>query len=453
MNLRQIVAAIVRWRLPLAAVLLASIAIAGAYAGLAQRTYTATSTLFFVPDRSATVNDLAQGNNYTQGILRSYGRLATLPVVLDPVINELKLGDTAEDLAERISVETPPNTVLMSISATDVSAERSAAIANAVAAQIPKALTTLAPPSAARAKDAVSLQVTTVATARTPAAPSDPNVPVVMAAGIAMGLILAGLIGSLLEFFVSPLLTSVAAGRKAPVLGVVPRTRGVWTLPLGTRPRSSFAEAVRTIRTNVQRTGVPDTLHTMVVTSALPREGRTTLAVNLALSLARTGRSAIVVDADLRRPGVARLLAIEDGVGLSDVLRGEVPLGAAVREWRSSAQDSPLVVLTSGRVDDDAAELIAREEMNDLIKRLASLYTYVVIDAPPLLEVTDASLIAARVDGTLLIARDRQVTEHQFEAAIDKLELAGGRLEGVVINGAHRVSANLLAGRQRETVG
>jgi Mrp family chromosome partitioning ATPase len=160
-----------------------------------------------------------------------------------------------------------------------------------------------------------------------------------------------------------------------------------------------------------------------------------------------------VVDADLRRPGVARLLGIEDGVGLSDVLRGEVPLGAAVREWRSSAQDSPLVVLTSGRVDDDAAELIAREEMNDLIKRLASLYTYVVIDAPPLLEVTDASLIAARVDGTLLIARDRQVTEHQFEAAIDKLELAGGRLEGVVINGAHRVSANLLAGRQRESVG
>ena len=211
--------------------------------------------------------------------------------------------------------------------------------------------------------------------------------------------------------------------------------------------------AVRTIRTNVQRTGVPDTLHTMVVTSALPREGRTTLAVNLALSLARTGRSAIVVDADLRRPGVARLLGIEDGVGLSDVLRGEVPLGAAVREWRSSAQDSPLVVLTSGRVDDDAAELVAREEMNDLIKRLASLYTYVVIDAPPLLEVTDASLIAARVDGTLLIARDRQVTEHQFEAAIDKLELAGGRLEGVVINGAHRVSANLLAGRQRESVG
>lgn len=452
MNLRQIVAAVVRWRLPLAAVLLASIAIAGAYAGLAQRTYTATSTLFFVPDRSATVNDLAQGNNYTQGILRSYGRLATLPVVLDPVISDLKLGDTAEDLAKRISVETPPNTVLMSISATDVSAERSAAIANAVAAQIPKALTTLAPPSAAR-KDAVSLRVTTVATARTPDTPSDPNVPVVMAAGVAMGLILAGLLGSLLEFFVSPLLTSVAAGRKAPVLGVVPRTRGVWTLPLGTRPRSSFAEAVRTIRTNVQRTGVPDTLHTMVVTSALPREGRTTLAVNLALSLARTGRSAIVVDADLRRPGVARLLGIEDGLGLSDVLRGEVPLGVAVREWRSSAQDSPLVVLTSGRVDDDAAELIAREEMTDVIKRLASLYTYVVIDAPPLLEVTDASLIAARVDGTLLIARDRQVTEHQFDAAIDKLELAGGRLEGVVINGAHRVSANLLAGRQRESVG
>jgi capsular exopolysaccharide synthesis family protein len=167
-----------------------------------------------------------------------------------------------------------------------------------------------------------------------------------------------------------------------------------------------------------------------VVTSALAGEGKTSTSINLAIALAQAGKRVILVDGDLRRPKVAELLSLERGVGLTTVLVGKASLSDSIQRHAASGAD----VLASGPLPPNPAEILQSQVTWELLERLRDVYDTVIVDAPPLLPVADAALMAADVDGALLVVQHGKTTQEQLSHAVTRLDQVGAKLFGNVVN-------------------
>ena len=194
-------------------------------------------------------------------------------------------------------------------------------------------------------------------------------------------------------------------------------------------------EAFRVLRTNLQFVDVDNANKAFVVTSSVPAEGKSTTAVNTAITLAQTGQKVLLVDGDLRRPQAAKLLGLDDAVGLTTVLVGRVSVDDALQR-----HETGMDVLTSGVIPPNPAELLQSHAMADLLTELRGRYDVIVIDAPPLLPVTDAALIAAQTDGALLVVRHGRTTKDQLHGAVERLAGVNAHALGVVFNMTPRKS-------------
>jgi non-specific protein-tyrosine kinase len=192
------------------------------------------------------------------------------------------------------------------------------------------------------------------------------------------------------------------------------------------RPR---AEAFRQLRTNLRFVDLDNHHKVIVVTSPLPAEGTTTTTLNLAIALASGGQKVLVVEADLRRPGAARLLGLSSTVGLTSVLTHGVPLDQAIQPWRGGVD-----LLASGPLPPNPAELLGSMHMAALLAEVGSWYDTVLVDTPPLLPVTDAAAIAPAADGVLLVTRFRKTTREQVAAAVAAISAVSAPLLGTVLN-------------------
>jgi capsular exopolysaccharide synthesis family protein len=195
-------------------------------------------------------------------------------------------------------------------------------------------------------------------------------------------------------------------------------------------PRSPRAEAFRSLRTNLQFIDVANPPKSIVVTSSLPGEGKSTTAANLAISLAEAGSSVCVIEGDLRRPRLLEYLGYEGSVGLTDVLVGRVGVKDVLQPFSSKG----LWILGSGPIPPNPSELLGTSKMADLIKRLEGQFDYVLIDAPPLLPVTDAAVLSTVVDGALVVVGAGIVSKDQLSHALDSLEAVNGQVLGLILN-------------------
>jgi capsular exopolysaccharide synthesis family protein len=163
----------------------------------------------------------------------------------------------------------------------------------------------------------------------------------------------------------------------------------------------------------------------------MPSEGKSSTSVNLAITLAEAGMRVLLIDGDLRRPKVAEYMGIEGAVGLTDHLIGRANLDDVVQPWG----DGNLAILPAGQVPPNPSELLSSKAMINLLKKLDKSYDTVIIDAPPLLPVTDAAILSKLVSGgAMLVVGSGKISKHQLEAAIRSLDTAGGRLVGVIMN-------------------
>jgi non-specific protein-tyrosine kinase len=196
-------------------------------------------------------------------------------------------------------------------------------------------------------------------------------------------------------------------------------------------PRSQVAEAFRSLRTNIQFASVDHPLRTLLVTSPTPAEGKSTVAANLSVVLAQGGKRVALIDADLRRPRVHKLLGVSNSLGMSELfVKDHVALNGSLQP--TEAPD--LMALTSGGLPPNPAELLGSEKMAEIIRQVGMQVELVVIDSPPVIAVTDSSVLAPRVDGVLLVFKPGVTRLGAARQTVEQLQRLGANLLGVVLN-------------------
>jgi capsular exopolysaccharide synthesis family protein len=310
-----------------------------------------------------------------------------------------------------------------------------------------------------RLKDATlsaSLQVTNVHVidpATIPSTPIRPNRRRNLAAGLMIGLILGVTLAFVQEALDSSVRTTEEAERlvNAPALAIIPAetdgyrrkqlagnaaTPGALAasgvgLSVLTRPSSPMAESFRSLRTSVLLSTAPRPPQTLLVTSAQMGEGKTSTATNLAMSFAQRQGPVLIIDADMRRPSVAKTLGVGNEKGLSSFLTGAHSLDDVLIQYERIPN---LWILPAGPRPPDPAELLSSHMMDATLKDLLKRFTQIVIDSPPLLLVTDAVILSAMVDGVILVVSSGTTARGALSRAHRILENAGSRVLGMVLN-------------------
>ena len=398
--------------------------------------YQAKSQLFVsVGSSQSDASTLAQSSNFSQARVKSYAAIVDSPAVLNPVITQLRLDTDAVELSLRVNATVPLDTVLINVTADDTNAEQSAAIANAVSAQFAKYVDLIEAPDT---NGKTSVKVTPVRVATPPTIPISPRTKLNLALGLLLGLALGIGLALLRDSLDTRIKTEDDLDylerdeqRHVPVIGTIAKDQDAERAPLIAQamPQSLRSEAFRRLRTNLQFIDVDNPPRSIVVTSSLSGEGKTTTTTNLAISLAQAGLTVALIDADLRQPRMASYMGIEGAVGLTDVLIGRAKVEDILQAWGQTN----LKVLPSGNIPPNPSELLGSMAMRDLLSQLAASFDIVLIDTPPLLPVTDAAVISAIVDGTVLIVRANTATRDQVEESIDTLRAVDANLLGIVL--------------------
>jgi succinoglycan biosynthesis transport protein ExoP len=434
MTLRQYLQVLrARWIYVLAGLLLGGV-LAGAYIGYATKEYTAHAQLFVSTStgQESSLSDINAGGTFVQDQVKSYASVATTPTLTAPIITDLGLPYSPDQLASEISASAPLDTVLINLTVTDKSAYRAASIANALATRLTAYIAQLETPIG---QNVSPVKATVTQRAQVPTTPSSPKTKIDLALGLLIGLLAGVGMALVLDALDNRVGGHVDISRitNAPVVGFIGEDNHVKDRPLillddAFSPR---AEAFRQLRTNVRFLGIDSLLRTVVVTGSVAAEGKSLTAANLAIALAQAGERVTLVDADLRRPTVATTFGLSSGVGLTSVLVGTSTASAALQDWRD---DLPLRILTSGPVPPNPSELIGSQRLVDLIAELLTDSDIVLFDSPPLLPVTDAALLARVTDGALVVTRAKATKAGQLAAAVVALRSADAHVLGVIVN-------------------
>jgi capsular exopolysaccharide synthesis family protein len=389
----------------------------------------ASSTTFFISTPltgDATTQAAYQGSLMSTQRVKSYTSLAVGESMRDAIAHDL--GYPVPKGA--LSATAKADTVLLTITATNTSPTRALQIVQSAATRFTALVAQVERPNL------ISLPLVTarqVEAAKLPTVPVSPRKKLDLALGFLLGL-MAGVGMAVARHTLD---RSVRSGEVAaeligaPVLGATSYDKSLRSAPLivHDHPRAPQAEAFRQLRTNLQYVDLDQSRKLVVVTSSLPNEGKTTTTCNLAIATAQAGRRVLLVEADLRRPRAGHYLGLENAVGLTNVLTGEVDLDDAVQPWG----DGNLHFLGAGSLPPNPSELLASAQMETLLARLAARYDLVLFDAPPTLPVADAAVLASRCHSVLFVARYGEVRIEQLRAAAEHLHRVSAPVSGVVM--------------------
>jgi polysaccharide biosynthesis transport protein len=286
-----------------------------------------------------------------------------------------------------------------------------------------------------------------VESANLPRVPVGPNKAMMVLLSAAIGLGLATGAAYLLEYLDDTIKTSTDVKKllKLPVIGHIPEIEKGQndSTYLTKNPRSAIAEAFRMLRTNLEFASVDNPLKVILVSSAAVGDGKTSVSSALATIMAQGGKTVLLVDADLRRPSIHRYLGLSNKNGLTDVFRNSIELHEALQTWNLEK----VMVIPGGEPPPNPTELLGSKKMDIILDSLRKVADVVILDGPPFL-VTDAALLASKVDGVLMVVRSGHSRKNEVLYSIEQLETAGARVVGVALNGITR-SAETVYSRYR----
>ena len=427
-----------RWR-TIAVVTLLLVALAALLTLGSPKVYQAHTQLFVSTSGGQDSTQLLQGNTFTQQRVKSYSDLITTPSVLDPVIKDLGLHTTPDQLGKQITASVPLDTVLIDVLVNDRDPKQAASIAAAVGKQFSASVIDLERVS----QDSPS--PVKVSVVRPPAVPTSPISPK-PTRNVALGVVLGLLVGLGVALLRDTFDTSVKSERDVKdvtdetIIGGISYDPDAPKHPLIVQsdPHGARAEAFRALRTNLQFVDAATHPRSIVFTSSLPTEGKTTTTANLAISMAAAGARVCLVEADLRRPRLLKYMGMEGAVGLTNVLFGQAELGDVLQQFG----DTGITVLGAGQIPPNPSELLGSETMARTIRDLEAKFDYVVLDAPPVLPVTDATVLSTLAGGVVLVAGCGVVHKEQLTRAIESIHAVSGNVLGVVVNRVPTRGAN-----------
>ena len=393
-----------------------------------------TTVGFFVStsDRST---DSSSSSAYTGGLfsqqrVKSYASIVAGPLMADRIATDL--GGLPRSAVEgHLAAVAVPDTVLLTVTVTDPSPKRAVALAQSLARLFPQVADTLESPAAGGAS---SVKVSVIQQPRLPEHAFSPrptrNIGLAVVLGLLLGVGLAVLREALDNTVKNPDDILDVAG--TATLGAITFDPHAAKRPLVVQdsPQSPRAEAFRQLRTNLQFIEVDAPLRSLTITSSLPKEGKSTTACNLAITLAQAGVRTVLIEGDLRRPRIADYLGMEGAVGLTSVLIGRVSLEDALQPFG----DGTLQVLASGPLPPNPSELLSSRGMRELIARLEGDFDMVIVDAPPLLPVTDAAVLGTMTSGAVLGVKCGSTRREQLRRAAETLNAVDAKILGAVLN-------------------
>nr|WP_276609786.1 polysaccharide biosynthesis tyrosine autokinase [Arthrobacter silviterrae] len=384
------------------------------------------------------------GDNLAKSKATSYASFASSRPVADAVISSLKLDVKPDALLKQITVTSAKDTPQIKITATADSAQEAQSLANAwvvaLADQV-KVLESTTPVKGQPAAADSIIKVVALGDAPLPTFPTSPNKKLSLILGALAGLII-GVAYALVRNHLDRRIRSIEMVER--VIG----TSVVGTIPVDDRLRNgqhvvengqinhansegyALSEALRELRTNLHYMNVDNPPRVIVITSSIPSEGKSTIAANLAVTIAATGEKVILIDGDLRRPVVSEFFGLAGGGGLTDILSGQATLDDVLQVY---GPVPALAVLGAGRIPPNPSELLGSQSMKRLLDALAK-EAVVLIDAPPLLPVTDAAILARATDGALVVAGAGKTTIDELEKAVSTLSKVNAPLLGAVLN-------------------
>ncbi|NMR28145.1 polysaccharide biosynthesis tyrosine autokinase [Arthrobacter sp. SF27] len=386
------------------------------------------------------INQTLAGDNLAKSKATSYASVATTRPVAQAVIDELGLDTTPAQLIERIEVETPLDTAELRITASSEDPADARNLADAWVTALMNQVEEIE--TSGTGAEQAAVQIVALADAALPTSPVSPNVKLTLAIGAVIGLML-GLAYALIRNHLDRRIRSAEMIEKqfgVPVIGTIPVDKRMLdrrkVVETGTvefqsdRASHAMSEALRELRTNLSFVDVDNPPRIIVVTSSVPGEGKSTVTANLAVTIAAAGKRVVVVDGDLRRPVVTSMFDLVPGAGVTDVLSGQADLEDVLQVW---GQVPNLAVLGAGRIPPNPSELLGSHSMADMLKQLAAHAT-VLIDAPPLLPVTDAAILSKVADGAMVVLNAGKTTVDAFDKALGNLARVDAHVLGAILN-------------------
>ncbi len=490
--------ALIRARLPIliVCVLLAAVG-AFLFSNVQSKVYEARASLI-VGTSINQVNPDLTGLLASQQLAATYATIATTRPVLNTVIAKVGLNQTAEQLLKNITASTGTDSTFLTISVRDGDPVKAAAIANTLADQLiavspalqgqtidirksvdeylnatqaqitsaqAQAVTLSAIQNRTTAQEAsltslqdqlVSLRATyatllafssagaanllsVIEPAVAPDTPISPRPLLNVLLAAVLGLLISGAVILVAAYLDDRIKTpeDVEDVVGLPTLGSVASMGGdrgrseIYRLVTLLYPRSAVAESYRMLRSNLEFARVDRPIHTILVTSALPGEGKTVTAANLAIAFALEGRRVLLVDADLRKPAIHNLFDVPNTQGLTTMLRSD---SVSLESVAHTNEQERLRVLTSGPLPPNPAEMLGSQRMLTVLQRLQASQDVLIIDSPPLRAVTDAAILSAFVDGTLLVIDARKSRRPAVRLGREALNRVNAQVLGVVLN-------------------
>ncbi|HEX8036877.1 MAG TPA: polysaccharide biosynthesis tyrosine autokinase [Ktedonobacterales bacterium] len=427
-ELRTYVTALRRW-LWLLCLCTVVAAASGYVASKAQHPVYRATTVLIVEPQGTSGQDLFNALQVSEQLAVTYAGLVQQPIVLDRAAQQLK-GVSAATLAREVKATADTGAPIVRIQVDDTNPVRAATVANAVALAL---TTVLLERGFASSEGVIPLQQFQPAVP--PNAPDHPKALLNAAIAAALGLILAVILVLLIEFLDDRIRTPVQAEAvvDAPLLGNIDKQRLNHVLLTENAKGSPAIEAsFRALCANLSFATLDKPLRTIAVTSATVAEGKTTVAINLAEALARSGKRVLLIDADLHHPQIHELLGISNSRGLSQYLQEENCTSSVVSQRHGSRRS----VLTAGPHPLDSAELLGSCRMGHFLQSIFDndVADIVVIDTPPVATYVDAARLAGYTDGTLLVIDSSQAREEAVVRAKAVLDRVHARIVGIVLN-------------------
>ncbi|WP_344311957.1 AAA family ATPase [Agromyces terreus] len=412
------------------AILIAAVAAGFVYSASVKPQYQTAGQLLFTPTAEATSTQaVVQANAVAVQMTALYAQVAVTPLVLQPAIDDLALDETPSDLAERVAAGITAESPVMFVSATADSPQEAVELVDAVMKSL---LATIEDPEKGL-QSAVPLKPTVL---------QEPPLVDLPATGAPVVNILLALAAGLAIAFIVVVLRESLNGRirgardlrratDASLLAAVPRDRAVRARPLlfSAKPLTAFAESFRLLRQRIPAAS-EGLAPVVVVSSPEYGDGKSTVAANLALSLAEAGRRVTLVDANLRAPVLAKAFDVDAAGGLAELLAGEAAAGAG------TAVAPNLTLVPTSALDGDFSELLESDGLAAFLDRVRRASDAVVIDAGPLLPVADGAALAAHADAYLVVVRAGRSKISDLRQSVEALTSLGAPIAGVVLDAA-----------------